>query len=233
MATKMVIEFSVVNIPVRMDLAVESEKKDGPDRHRCCEHADGSLHRTEQWVACLDCANRKTGRGVYASTDERRSLVWGIDGEDGLEAAAEEEEECGKKFNVVKFVDLGTFDPMEYGKPYHLTPDSSAASNADKNCAALVAALDESGLVVEVEYVMRKGGVLHRAVIRPKDGALVVQNLVNLKPAPAVKPVGVDDRLLRQMLVVIESETEAEVADLTARIAEAAKKPRRRTRKTA
>jgi non-homologous end joining protein Ku len=237
MATKMVIEFGLVTIPIKMELAVELEKSDAPTRHKCCQHDDGTLHRTEQWNACKDCANRKTGRGLYTDTAERRNLVWGVDDDGVLKPAGDDEGEAGRSFKVGKFVDLNTFDPMQYGKPYWLTPDTDAASNAGTAWAALVAALDKAGLVAEVAYVMRKGGVLHPAILRARDGRLALQNLVNLRAAPTVKQVEVDDRLLRLMLNMIEleseTEAEAEVADLTVRLKAAAKKPRRRIRKTA
>lgn len=108
------------------------------------------------------------------------------------------------------FVDLDEIDPIYFDGAYHVVPEKAA-----KPYALLVRAMEESRKVAVARFVMRAKQYV--AVMRPKDGALLMSMLVyddeindvaDLDELADLAKVTIDDRELAMAGQLVESLTQ-------------------------
>jgi len=192
------ISFGLVNVPVKLTTAVS--KKDV--RFHQLHAADGA--RIEQRRVC---------------TADGEELAWG-DLVKGYEispgrhviVAPEELEaldpDATRTIDVLDFVNEADVDPVYYQHPYYLVPDKPTS---DKAYALLREAMVRTGKVAIARFVMRSKEYL--AVIRPRDGALLLSTMlfgdevVAVDEIDGLPDVEIDDREMSMAEQLIEQLT--------------------------
>ena len=155
------ISFGLVNIPVKLYSAI-SEKS---VRFHQIDRRNGARVRQQR-------INAETGeevpyaeivKGYEISKDQYITLS-----EEDLDALAPE---ATHTLDLECFVDLDAIDPIFFDGAYHVAPSSSP-----KPYALLVTAMEEQNKVAIARFVMRSKQ--HVAVLRPKDGTLLLSMMV-------------------------------------------------------
>jgi DNA end-binding protein Ku len=169
------ISFGLVNVPVRMYSAIDER-----DVHF---HL---LHETDDSRIGYDKICKKEGKPV--PDDE---IVRGYEVAEGtyvyvtdedLEAAAGE---SYRSIDIQDFVEADDVDPIYFERSSYLGP----AEGAEKPYALLVRAMEESGLVGIVTYVMRDKQQL--GCLRVRDGTIVLERMFfadEIRPTKGIVP---------------------------------------------
>ncbi len=191
------ISFGLVNIPVKLYSAI-SEKS---VRFNQIDRRNGARVRQQR-------INAETGEEVpyeeivkgYEVSKGNYVLVT----DDDLAAFAPD---ATHTLDLDSFVDLDAIDPIFFDGAYHVAPAGAA-----KPYALLVRAMEEAGKVAIARFVMRSKQ--HVAVLRPKDGTLLLSMMVyadEINPAEgigdfeALEGVEVDQRELAMAESLIDS----------------------------
>ena len=155
------ISFGMVAIPVKLFSAV-SEKN---VRFNQIDARNGARVRQQR-------VNEVTGEEVaYADIVKGYEITKGnyiVVSEDELAAFMPE---ADHSLDLECFVDLDEIDPIFFDGAYHVAPAQAA-----KPYALLVQAMEESNKVAIAKFVMRSKQ--HVAVLRPKDGTLLLSMMV-------------------------------------------------------
>lgn len=156
------ISFGLVNIPVKLGSAIESNKELDFDMLSKKDLAPIRYARidkeTGKEVAWKDIVKGyQYAKGKYVVITE----------EDFAKASPEK----SKTIDLIQFVKEEEIDPIYYDKPYYLTPDKGAS----KSYQLLLKALDESGTVGLAEFMLRNR--VHLCVIKPYNGILLINQL--------------------------------------------------------
>ena len=169
------ISFGLVNVPVRMYSAI--------DERDVRFHL---LHEKDDSRIGYDKVCKKEGKPV--PDDE---IVKGYEVSEGkyvyltdedLEAAAGE---SYRSIDIQDFVDADEVDPIYFERTSYLGP----AEGAEKPYALLVRAMEESGLVGIVTYVMRDKQQL--GCVRVRDGMIVLEKMFfadEIRPTKGIRP---------------------------------------------
>jgi DNA end-binding protein Ku len=169
------ISFGLVNIPVKLGSAIESEnglnfdmlsKKDlAPIRYARIDT------KTEKEVAWKDIVKGyEYAKGKYVIVTD----------EDFAKASPEK----SSAIDIIQFVKEEEIDPIFYEKPYYITPGKGAA----KSYNLLLRALEESQTVGLAEFMLRNR--VHVCAIKPRDGVLLLNQMryqEELREAPEVE----------------------------------------------
>jgi DNA end-binding protein Ku len=166
------ISFGLVNIPVKLVSAVQSEeidfdmlaKKDLAPIHYA--RIDSKTGEEVPWKDIVK--GYQYAKGKYVVVDE----------EDFKKASPEK----SKSIDIVQFVKEDEIDPIYYEKPYYLIP----GKGADKSYKLLLKALEETGTVGIAEFMMRNRE--HICALKPYEGALLLNQLryhEEIKDVPA------------------------------------------------
>lgn len=156
------ISFGLVNIPVKVFSASESGGKISFNQL----HADKKIRLKQQMI------DPETGEAV-----PREKIVKGYEyakdqyvivGEDELEKL---ELATSRAMEITEFVPLATVDPLYFDNGYYLGPDKGA----ERAYKLLAAALADTQQAAVARYVSR--GKQNLILLRPKDGAIVMQQL--------------------------------------------------------
>src|SRR5215204_5301915 len=152
------ISFGLVNIPVKLVSAVQSEEID------------------------FDMLAKKDLAPIhYARIDSRtgdevpwKDIVKGYQYAKGKYVVVEEEDfkkaspEKSRSIDIIQFVKEDEIDPIYYEKPYYIIP----GKGADKSYKLLLKALEETGTVGVAEFMMRNRE--HICALKPYEGALLL-----------------------------------------------------------
>lgn len=155
------ISFGLVNVPVKLF----SAKSERPIRFHQLDSRNGARVRQKR-------VNELTGDEVeYADIVKGYEVTKGnyvlITDEDLAELGAD----ATHRLDLECFVGLDEIDPIFYDGAFVVAP-----AGAPKPYALLVRAMEDAGKVAIARFVMRSKE--HVAVLRPKDGALVMSMLV-------------------------------------------------------
>jgi DNA end-binding protein Ku len=155
------ISFGLVNIPVKLVSAVQSEEID------------------------FDMLSKKDLAPIhYARIDSKtgdevpwKDIVKGYQYAKGKYVVVEDEDfqkahpEKSKSIDIVQFVKEDEIDPIYYEKPYYLVP----GKNAEKSYKLLLKALEETETVGIAEFVLRNRE--HICALKPYEGALLLNQM--------------------------------------------------------
>jgi DNA end-binding protein Ku len=172
------ISFGLVNIPVKLNSAVESSegldfdmlsKKDmAPIRYA---RIDTKTGKEVAWKDIVKGFQYAKGKYVVV-TDE-----------DFKKASPEK----SRSVDIIQFVKEEEIDPIYYEKPYYLVPDKGA----NKSYHLLIKALEETETVGLAEFMLRNR--MHICVLKAKDGILLLHQLryqEEIREVPEVEKKG-------------------------------------------
>ena len=169
------ISFGLVNVPVRMYSAIDErdvrfhllhEKDDSRIGYDKVCKKEGKPIPDDEIVKGYEVSE---GKYVYLTDDD-------------LEAAAGE---SYRSIDIQDFVDADEVDPIYFERSSYLGP----AEGAEKPYALLVRAMEESGLVGIVTYVMRDKQQL--GCVRVRDGMIVLEKMFfadEIRPTKGIRP---------------------------------------------
>jgi DNA end-binding protein Ku len=156
------ISFGLVNIPVKLNSAVEASegldfdmlsKKDlAPIRYA---RIDSKTGKEVPWKDIVKGFQYTKGKYVVV-TDE-----------DFAKASPEK----SKTIDIIQFVKEEEIDPIFYEKPYYLIPDKGA----DKSYQLLIKALEETKTVGLAEFMLRNR--MHICALKAYDGVLLLNQM--------------------------------------------------------
>jgi DNA end-binding protein Ku len=169
------ISFGLVNVPVRMYSAIDDqdvrfhllhEKDDSRIGYEKICKKEGKPVPEDEIVRGYEVSE---GKYVYVTDED-------------LEAAAGE---SYRSIDIQDFVDVDEVDPIYFERTSYLGP----ADGAEKPYALLVRAMEESGLVGVVTYVMRDKQQL--GCLRVRDGMIVLEKMFfadEIRPTKGIVP---------------------------------------------
>jgi DNA end-binding protein Ku len=196
------ISFGLISIPVKLFTAVRhkgvsfnqlDDRTMGRIRYEKVSEADGEVVPAEHIVKGVEISK---GRYVIVDPDELAPFV----------------PLATKSIDVEQFVDPAEIDPVFFDTTYYVAPAAMAA----KPYALLVRALQSTGKVAIVRFVMRSRQ--YTAAVRADDGRLTMSTLAyadELVPAADVEElagldaVEVSDREVKMAEMLVESLTAA------------------------
>jgi len=156
------ISFGLVNIPVKLNSAVDSS--DGLDFDMLSKKDMAPIR-----YARIDT---KTGKEV-----PWKEIVKGFQYTKGKYVVVTEEDfakaspEKSKTIDIVQFVKEEEIDPIFYEKPYYVVPDKGAA----KSYHLLIKALEETGTVGLAEFMLRNR--VHICALKAYKGVLLLNQM--------------------------------------------------------
>ncbi|RYY67103.1 MAG: Ku protein [Chitinophagaceae bacterium] len=189
------ISFGLVNIPVKLQSAVQSEEL--------------PLHMlAKKDMAPIKYAriDTKTGKEV-----DWKDIVKGYEYAKGKFVVVEDEDfekaspQKSKSIDIVQFVKAEEIDPIYFEKPYYLLP----AKGGEKTYRLLVKALEEAGTVGIAEFMLRNRE--HVCAIKPYKGLLLLDQMryeEEIKEVPQLESGRVAEKELQLALKLIEQLTE-------------------------
>ena len=169
------ISFGLVNVPVRMYSAIDEqdvrfhllhEKDDSRIGYEKVCKKEGKPVPDDEIVKGYEVSE---GKYVYVTDED-------------LEAAAGE---SYRTIDIEDFVDVDEVDPIYFERTSYLGP----ADGAEKPYALLVRAMEQSGLVGIVTYVMRDKQQL--GCLRVRDGMIVLEKMFfadEIRPTKGIVP---------------------------------------------
>jgi DNA end-binding protein Ku len=189
------ISFGLVNIPVKLQSAVQSEEL--------------PLHMlAKKDMAPIKYAriDTKTGREV-----DWKDIVKGYEYAKGKYVVVDDEDfekaspQKAKSIDIVQFVKAEEIDPIYFEKPYYILP----AKGGEKTYRLLVKALEDAGTVGIAEFMLRNRE--HVCAIKPYKGLLMLDQMryeEELKEVPAIESGRVAEKELQLAKKLIEQLTE-------------------------
>ncbi|RYY39177.1 MAG: Ku protein [Chitinophagaceae bacterium] len=190
------ISFGLVNIPVKLQSAVQSEEL--------------PLHMlAKKDMAPIKYAriDTKTGKEV-----EWKDIVKGYEYAKGKFVVVEEEDfaraspQKSKSIDIAQFVKAEEIDPIYFEKPYYLVP----GKGGEKTYRLLVKALEDSGVVGIAEFMLRNRE--HVCAIKPYKGLLLLDQMryeEELKEVPKLASGRVVEKELQLAKKLIAQLTES------------------------
>ena len=155
------ISFGLVNIPVKLASAVQSENLDFD-----------MLSKDDLAPIRYARIDTKTGKEV-----DFKNIVKGYQYAKGKYVVVTDEDfekaspEKSKSIDIVQFVNSQDIDPIYYEKPYYIIP----GKGAEKSYQLLLQALEEAGSVGLAEFMLRNRE--HVCAIRPYNGILLLNQM--------------------------------------------------------
>jgi DNA end-binding protein Ku len=190
------ISFGLVNIPVKLQSAVQSEelplhmlaKKDmAPIKYA---RIDTKTGKEIDWKDIVKGYEYAKGKFVV------------VDDEDFEKASPQK----SKSIDIVQFVKSEEIDPIYFEKPYYILP----AKGGEKTYRLLVKALEDAGTVGIAEFMLRNRE--HVCAIKPYKGLLLLDQMryeEELKEVPEVSAGRVAEKELQLAKKLIEQLTES------------------------
>jgi DNA end-binding protein Ku len=172
------ISFGLVNIPVKLNSAVESSEgldfdmlsaKDmAPIRYA---RIDTKTGKEVAWKDIVKGYQYAKGKYVVVTDDDFKKA----------------RPEKSRSVDIMQFVKEEEIDPLYYEKAYYLVPDKGA----NKSYHLLVKALEETETVGLAEFMLRNR--MHMCALKAKDGVLLLHQLryqEEIREAPKVEKKG-------------------------------------------
>jgi len=156
------ISFGLVNIPVKLNSAVESSE--GLDFHM--------LSKKDMAPIKYARIDTKTGKEV-----PWKEIVKGFEYAKGKFVVVTDEDfakaspEKSKTIDIIQFVNEEEIDPIFYEKPYYLIPDKGA----DKSYHLLIKALEETKTIGLAEFMLRNR--MHICALKAYNGVLLLNQM--------------------------------------------------------
>ena len=168
------ISFGLVNIPVKLQSAVQEDNIDFD-----------LLSKDDMAPIRYARIDSKTGEEVAY-----KDIVKGYQYAKGKYVVVTDEDfekarpDIAKNINIIQFVKEEEIDPVYFEKPYYVVP----AKGAEKSYKLLLKALDETKTVAVVEFMLRNRA--HMAILKNYDGVLLLNQLryhEEIRELPEVK----------------------------------------------
>lgn len=156
------ISFGLVNIPIKLNSAIESSNE--LDFDMLSKKDLAPIHYTR--------IDSKTGKEV-----PWKDIVKGYQYAKGKYIVVTEEDfqkaspEKSKSIDIVQFVKEEEIDPILYDKPYYIIPDKGA----EKSYHLLIQALEETKCVGIAEFMLRSR--MHLCVLKSYEGILLLNQM--------------------------------------------------------
>lgn len=155
------ISFGLVNIPVKMHAATESQEFKFNYLHKDCKHRIRSIKK------CPSC-DSEVGTGDLVKGFEYEKDKYVVLSEDDL---ASLEQPMSRSIDIIDFINLQEVDPIYYQKSYYLSPEETAT----KAYSLLCQSMEESGKVALARVTMRSKQ--HLACLRVFEKGLVMETM--------------------------------------------------------
>ncbi|GMA60894.1 Ku protein [Alicyclobacillus fastidiosus] len=191
------ISFGLINVPVRMFKATESQGVRFRQLHKACK-TPIQYHKT-----CPTCQVELKSEDIVRGFEYAKGQFVVIDDEE-LEALTKTRSQT---LDIVHFAQAEEVDPVYYDNTYYLAPEA----NGRKAYALLADALGNTGRIAVATSVLRQNESM--ACIRMKDGVLILQTLfwpdevrqtgelpfVHQPPAVAPEELEMAEKLIEQL----------------------------------
>lgn len=155
------ISFGLVNVPVKMHAATESQEFKFNYLHKKCQNRIRSIKKCPTCEMEVDTADLVKG---YEYEKDRYVIL----NEEDLAAL---EQPMSRSIDIMDFIDLQEVDPIYYQKSYFLSPEETA----QKAYRLLCQAMEESGKVALARVTMRSKQ--HLACLRVFEQGLVMETM--------------------------------------------------------
>jgi DNA end-binding protein Ku len=179
------ISFGLVNVPVKMHAATESQEFKFNYLHKECQNRIRSIKK------CPSCDHEVDTADLVKGYEYEKDRFVVLNDED----LASLEQPMSRSIDILDFINLKDIDPIYYQKSYYLSPEETA----QKAYRLLCQAMEESGKVALARVTMRSKQ--HLACLRVFEQGLVMETMYYPKE-------------IRHMDVVVDRviPTEAELA---------------------
>ena len=168
------ISFGLVNVPVKMHAATESQEFQFNYLHKACNHRIRSIKKCPSCDLEVDTADLVKG---YEYEKDRYVVL-------NDEDLASLEQPMSRSIDILDFIDLKEIDPIYYQKSYYLSPEETA----QKAYRLLCQAMEESGKVALARVTMRSKQ--HLACLRVFEQGLVMETMYYPKEIRHMDAVG-------------------------------------------
>ncbi|OLN29307.1 Ku protein [Desulfosporosinus metallidurans] len=155
------ISFGLVNVPVKMHAATESQEFKFNYLHKDCQQRIRSIKKCPHCDQEVDMADLVKG---YEYEKDRYVVL-------SDEDLASVEQPMSRSIDILDFIDLEEIDPIYYEKSYYLSPEETAL----KAYRLLSQAMEESGKVALARVTMRSKQ--HLACLRVFEQGLVMETM--------------------------------------------------------
>ncbi|WP_088187478.1 Ku protein [Desulfosporosinus sp. FKA] len=155
------ISFGLVNVPVKMHAATESQEFKFNYLHKDCQHRIRSIKKCPYCDREVEMADLVKG---YEYEKDRYVIM----DEEELSAL---EQPTSRSIEILDFINLSEIDPIYYDKSYYLSPEETA----QKAYRLLCQAMEESGKAALARVTMRSKQ--HLACLRVFEEGLVLETM--------------------------------------------------------
>jgi len=155
------ISFGLVNVPVKMHAATESQEFQFNFLHKACHHRINSIKK------CPSCDLEVNAADLVKGYEYEKDRYVVLNDED----LASLEQPMSRSIDILDFIDLKEIDPIYYQKSYYLSPEETAL----KAYRLLCQAMEESGKVAVARVTMRSKQ--HLACLRVFEQGLVMETM--------------------------------------------------------
>jgi DNA end-binding protein Ku len=155
------ISFGLVNVPVKMHAATESQEFKFNYLHKDCQHRIRSIKKCPYCDKEVDMPELVKG---YEYEKDRYVLLQDED-------LVSLEQPMSRSIEILDFINLNEIDPIYYEKSYYLSPEETA----QKAYRLLSKAMEESGKVALARITMRSKQ--HLACLRVFEEGLVLETM--------------------------------------------------------
>ncbi|HZK54160.1 MAG TPA: Ku protein [Desulfosporosinus sp.] len=168
------ISFGLVNVPVKMHAATESQEFQFNYLHKTCQNRIRSIKK------CPSCDLEVSTEDLVKGYEYEKDRYVELKDED-LKSL---EQPMSRSIDILNFIDLKEIDPIYYQKSYYLSPEDTA----QKAYRLLCQAMKESGKVALARVTMRSKQ--HLACLRVFEQGLVMETMYYPKEIRHMDPVG-------------------------------------------
>lgn len=155
------ISFGLVNVPVKMHAATESQEFQFNYLHKDC------LHRIRSVKKCPSCDLELSMNDLVKGYEYEKDQYVVLSEED----LASLEKPLSRSIDILDFINLQEIDPIYYQKSYYLSPEETA----QKAYRLLCQAMGESGKVALARVTLRSKQ--HLACLRVFEQGLVMETM--------------------------------------------------------
>ena len=168
------ISFGLVNVPVKMHAATESQEFQFNYLHKTCQSRIRSIKK------CPSCELEVSTADLVKGYEYEKDRYVVLNGED----LASLEQPMSRSIDILDFINLKEIDPIYYQKSYYLSPEETA----QKAYRLLCQAMEESGKVALARVTMRSKQ--HLACLRVFEEGLVMETMYYPKEIRHMDSVG-------------------------------------------
>jgi len=168
------ISFGLVNVPVKMHAATESQEFQFNYLHKACQQRIRSIKK------CPSCDLEVNADDLVKGYEYEKDRYVVLNNED----LASLEQPMSRSIDILDFIDLKEIDPIYYQKSYYLSPEETALKAYHLLCQAM----EESGKVALARVTMRSKQ--HLTCLRVFERGLVMETMYYPKEIRHMDVVG-------------------------------------------